>query len=609
MTLRLKLIAVTLMGALTIMGLSISAEFGAVAFKERLSSLDLASRALRNHTNGDMKHDALRSDVYAALFASVSAPQRRDEVLEDTRKHADEFKELIRANKMLDLPPEVSAALTPIETPLRAYIEIAQELTTTAFKDHSAAAAKLPHFDNSFETLEKAMEVAGDEISRYASEATQSADTFAAAARWLAMVGIGIGLTVSAASLWLILRGVLHPLHTITSAMTGLATGKLDLDVPVRRKDEIGAMSKALVHFRDAEIEKRRLEEQNEKARRTADEERSRREAERAREVAEADETISNLARSLAALADGNLRCEIPAPFAARFEPLRQHFNSAMSKLNETLSTIVTTARAIDRSTDEIAQASDDLARRTEQQAMRLEMSAGGTSDVLRLVNETASSSTKTKDVITSAKKHADATTAVVRNAVEAMSGIRGSSSQISSIISTIDEIAFQTNLLALNAGVEAARAGDSGRGFAVVASEVRALAQRSAMAAKEIKDLITASTGAVEDGANLVGQTGTAIERIISEVAAIDGGIADIADRSMQQASALREVNSAISELDRTTQENAAMAEQATSACKALSIETERLVVLVSFFSSGEESAPRQPARTDFDDSIFEAA
>ena len=184
----------------------------------------------------------------------------------------------------------------------------------------------------------------------------------------------------------------------------------------------------------------------------------------------------------------------------------------------------------------------------------------------------------------------------VLRKTVTAMDGIRGTSQQISQKIVIIDEIALQTNLLALNASVEAARAGESGRGFAVVATEVRALAHRSAQSAKEIKDLIARSTVEVDLGVELVAATGSAIDRIMSQVALIDDGIADIASRAIEQAATLKQVNIAIGEIDQSTQQNAAMAEESTAACQALAHESERLAGMVGAFKTAATGRRFQP-------------
>ena len=191
-------------------------------------------------------------------------------------------------------------------------------------------------------------------------------------------------------------------------------------------------------------------------------------------------------------------------------------------------------------------------------------------------------------EAITTAQVKAERSSEIVSDAVKAMSEISSSARQISQIIGVIDEIAFQTNLLALNAGVEAARAGDAGRGFAVVASEVRALAQRSADAAKEIKALISASTAQVNVGVNLVGQTGEALTSIASNVTEITQLVNEIAASAQEQATGLIEVNSTVSQMDQVTQQNAAMVEQATAAAAGLKSDAGELTRLVGQFQIG---------------------
>jgi methyl-accepting chemotaxis protein len=196
------------------------------------------------------------------------------------------------------------------------------------------------------------------------------------------------------------------------------------------------------------------------------------------------------------------------------------------------------------------------------------------------------------------ANKSASEGAAVVKDAVRAMDGISDSSGKIAEIISVIDEIAFQTNLLALNAGVEAARAGEAGRGFAVVASEVRALAQRSAGAAKEIKELISASTAQVGNGVRLVTDTGSGLQSIMSRVSEIDRVIADLARGAAEQTSGMQEVNDSVNAMDRVTQQNATMAEQANAASRTLSQEASRLVDLIGAFKLDGAGAGVAPMR-----------
>jgi methyl-accepting chemotaxis protein len=250
---------------------------------------------------------------------------------------------------------------------------------------------------------------------------------------------------------------------------------------------------------------------------------------------------------------------------------------------------IVTNTSGLRTGTEEITQASDDLSRRTEQQAASLEETAAALDEITATVRKTAEGAKQARDVVSQTRSDAEQSGEVVRHAVAAMSSIEQSSQQISQIIGVIDEIAFQTNLLALNAGVEAARAGDAGRGFAVVASEVRALAQRSAEAAKEIKTLISTSAKQVGAGVKLVGETGESLGRIVIQVAEITTVVTEIAASAQEQATGLHEVNTAINQMDQVTQQNAAMVEQSTAASHALAQETSELVRLTERFQIGD--------------------
>ena len=235
--------------------------------------------------------------------------------------------------------------------------------------------------------------------------------------------------------------------------------------------------------------------------------------------------------------------------------------------------------------TGEISQATDDLSKRTEQQAANLEETAAALDEITANVKHTAQNASHGREAVATTKSDAERSGEVMRRTVLAMGGIQQSSQKIGHIIGVIDEIAFQTNLLALNAGVEAARAGDAGRGFAVVASEVRALAQRSADAAKEIKALISTSTTQVEEGVKLVGETGAALERILTQVGAISRIISDIAVATKEQSTGLGEVNTAVTQMDQFTQQNAAMVEQSAAASRSLIQETEELTRLIGRF------------------------
>ncbi|WP_400769431.1 methyl-accepting chemotaxis protein [Methylosinus sporium] len=323
-------------------------------------------------------------------------------------------------------------------------------------------------------------------------------------------------------------------------------------------------------------------------------------EAQRADAEAHQRHALDVMANALEELARGDLQRRVVDKLDGGFDKIKEDFNNAAAKLATAFADVGASASAIRSSSVEIAKASDNLARRTEAQAANLEQTAAALEEITATVNKTADSTRHASEVFDVTRSDAEKGGAIVRDAVEAMRRIENSTRDIGKIIGVIDEIAFQTNLLALNAGVEAARAGEAGRGFAVVASEVRALAQRSAEAAKEIKALIAASTSQVENGVVLVTETGAALERIVSQVGEVSRVVTDIAAGSREQATGLTEVNRAVGQLDSMTQQNATMVEETTAASHSLSHEAEELASLISVFriERGEGARPASAPR-----------
>ena len=393
-----------------------------------------------------------------------------------------------------------------------------------------------------------------------------------------AFVLAAVGLSLAIAN------GLAGRLQAQLGVMDRLVAGDASAEVPfLGDVNETGAIARTLAAFKASVQEGSKLKSekalQAELAAERAANEASRESARRTQAAA-----IDQIADALRRLSEGDLSREL-AGLDGEFAAIRADFNATVRELSGMLESVQDSIHATDAGARELLGASDDLALRAARQGETVSSVSEAVKELLDAINRSAQASIGAKDTITVAKSEADRSLAVVLDAVQAIESIRNSSDRIGAISGVIDEIAFQTNLLALNAGVEAARAGDAGRGFAVVASEVRALAQRSAAAAKEIKDLITNSASEVITGVDLVKRAGDAFERIKAQIGVIDSGIAAVAGYSIDQSRMLKQFNMALSEIDQSAHQNAAMSEETAAASRSLSMECERLASLVSRF------------------------
>jgi methyl-accepting chemotaxis protein len=290
---------------------------------------------------------------------------------------------------------------------------------------------------------------------------------------------------------------------------------------------------------------------------------------------------------------EGDLTYRLPS-MGAEFGEISTSMNGFIEKLQAIIIQTKEATGSMSSGAVQIARGNDDLSQRTQEQAAALEETASSMEEMTATVKQNADNARQANQLSTTARVQAEKGGSVMQRVVGAMEEINTSSRKIADIIGVIDEIAFQTNLLALNAAVEAARAGEQGRGFAVVATEVRSLAQRSATAAKEIKDLISDSVTKVGAGTELVDESGKTLEGIIEAVKKVSDIVAEIAAASEEQAAGIEQVNNAVTQMDSTTQQNAALVEEASAASKSLEERAQSLVGLMSQFKTGTDLQPR---------------
>jgi methyl-accepting chemotaxis protein len=346
-------------------------------------------------------------------------------------------------------------------------------------------------------SLSVAADQLADQVKSYIQSARKSVEDYTAAvkiaqlsalqhARYVTFIVLGAFAAFLFCCVVTLSATIAKPVQTMTDIMRRLAAGESEVEIGFsQRRDEIGAMAAAVRVFRDNATERARL--QAEAAQFQINLDRKLRETERAFTAVnrEQEAAVLGITASLAELADGDLTIRFTDEVASAYTELKSDFNRATEALLNTMRLVRATIDGVRSGTAEITRAADDLSRRSEHQAASLEESAAALDEITTTVKRTAQAVDEARILTSSAREDAEQSSQVVRETVSAMNAIEASSKEIGNIIGVIDEIAFQTNLLALNAGVEAARAGDAGRGFAVVATEVRALAQRSADAAK----------------------------------------------------------------------------------------------------------------------------
>ncbi|MEI6641239.1 MAG: methyl-accepting chemotaxis protein [Novosphingobium sp.] len=414
-------------------------------------------------------------------------------------------------------------------------------------------------------------------LTGHATAARDALSATGTATVWILMAVMGLAgaatVALILAALQLLGRHVLDPLAATAGVMTAMAAGDLEAGArTAHRGDEIGDMTRAIEVFRSAAKDRRAS-------------------AERQAQV------VDGMGSALGRLAEGDLAHRIEGPFPAEYEALREAYNAAAQRLDAVLAQVGGTAASVSSGAAEISAASGDLAARNQSQAASVEESSAAMKHVATLVSATATRTRAVEAEIGHATQDAAAGGALVGDAMAAMGAIERSSQEIGQIVDLIDSIAFQTNLLALNAGVEAARAGDAGKGFAVVANEVRALAQRSADAASEIRTLIATSSREVSGGVSLVSRTGEALGAMVGRVERLAGLVSEIALAAQDQSVSLDQVSTSVSGMDAMTQRNAAMVEETAAAARSLADEAGDLAAAVARFRTSRSAGSRRTA------------
>ncbi|NDW06677.1 methyl-accepting chemotaxis protein [Jiella pacifica] len=396
----------------------------------------------------------------------------------------------------------------------------------------------------------------------------------------------------------IIARSVTNPLNALIACMTRLAEGKVEMSgVDTTGQDEVAQMARAVESFAAATEAnaRKKLEEDRRYVEERAAQQRQV-EAERAERARDMETAMAEIGGALKRLSGGDVSYRIATPLAGVYDALRNDYNESVALLEATIFSVKSVADGIEHGVDELRAASDDLARRTESQAASLETTSASMAEVSTTVKSTAARAAKAGSYVAEAAEYTRSSSQLVEESVAVIGNIAASSKEVSQIISVIDEIAFQTNLLALNAGVEAARAGEAGKGFAVVAQEVRGLAQRSTEAAREIRGLIDRSVTSLESGISLFERTGGALRGIREKVETIRDEVSAIVGASREQADSVGHVNETLAQMDTTTQQNAALVEQATAATHGLASEAAKLAAQIAAFKLQDREPERLP-------------
>jgi len=524
---------------------------------------------------------------------------------------------------------EIKRLVTNFNNTRREIVRISQNEGGTAARAYQSQPEIIAARDAAVQILRQT----ADRNNKLVNDLNNDITILYAKERWMLLISvISIVLSGLAIGGYLAIATIIRPIRAMTNTMTTLATGDTTVAVSgAERKDEIGAMARAVQVFKDNMIAREKAEADIAEQHRSTEAQRAEREARERKAIEEISllcdkasagdlgmrlnegdkegflltisqrlngltgmlqQVTSEIATVAGGMAQGDLTNDIHGNYQGVFGQLKTDMNRMASKLRQIAGDLGTSASNVNDAAAEISSGSQDLAQRTEAQAAAIEETAASMHEITTTVKQNADNAQAANQLAETARDAAENGGKVMHNVVTAMGEIETSATRITDIVGLIDEIAFQTNLLALNASVEAARAGEAGKGFAVVAQEVRALAQRSANASKDIKALISQSNGQVREGGKLVGDAGRSLEQIMTAVQKVSTIVAEIAAASREQALGLEQINTAVGSMDEMTQRNGALVEETSASAQALSNQASDLAQLVSFFKI-QRSAP----------------
>lgn len=504
----------------------------------------------------------------------ASLPQRRARLAELERQ----FNDREQYWRGSDLDPHLQAIMQNDAAPAAHlfWADVDQGLLPAlAHHDMPAAQAAYARIEQHYQTHRHGIDElvsASNDLQAGIAERTQQRVRIAEITILLLVTSLFVAFTFG---LRYIKRATLDPLRVIIDALKRLAAGDAATHLEIARKDdEIGELTGVFLDFR------------------------ARLEAAGRDRAHQTEVIVTSIGAGLARLSQGDLTVRINQNLEGPFAKLEADFNAALAALQATLGQVALATDHVSAGARDIHQSSDNLAERTQRQSGAIAQTTLAVREITATTDETAASAGHARQIVVQTQSEAAQSGEVLNRTIAAMGDIERASAEIVDIIAVIDGIAFQTNLLALNAGVEAARAGDAGKGFAVVANEVRALAQRSAEAASDIKHRISASGGLVSSGVALVGETGAALQRISTRVGEISAIIDTIASGTLHQATALRQVDTAMREMDTVTHENARMVEEGTRSIRNLAAEASRLRDHLGQFRIEDATSTPAPAR-----------